>query len=532
MFEITSTDLLGRKGQITTQKGSIRTPCFVPVVHPDQTKNLVDVKQFSSTYDVDLIITSSYILRKKFADKKIDLHEQTNFYGPIMTDSGAYQSLVYGEIEITPESAISFQEKIHSDFGVPLDIPISIKDNYITAKDKVEITIERCKDMSKYVKGTQTNWVGPIQGGRYLDLIEKSSREISKINIFNMFAIGSVVELMSDYNYDILVDMIITAKRFLNPSKPLHLFGAGHPSMFPLIVAAGCDSFDSASYSLYAQDDRYITNTQTFQLDDLDEFPCNCPNCLSTTPQKLLEFPKNNRMVFLASHNLYVCQAEIRSIRRAITSGTLWELLESRVNAHPSLKDGFNKLMKHADELLANTPSTKKKGIFLVSKNSLMRPEIKSHQIKFENINFTNRKKLILISIIDTKLSEIYNLIRPLKAYLNKSEVMSSEFELWLLDEYFGLIPLEISEAFPLVQYIVSERISNKNMKLKLLESIRLIEKLKFDEINLIGNLNAINELVVLQRILTNTKIKGFNIHIDEKEITNIIDILDYLIKN
>ena len=96
MFEVMSTDLLGRIGIIKTPKGIIHTPCFVPVVHPVPDKNLIDVSTFQSTFQVEFIITSSYILRKRFAEKKINLHDLTKFAGPIMTDSGAYQSLVYG----------------------------------------------------------------------------------------------------------------------------------------------------------------------------------------------------------------------------------------------------------------------------------------------------------------------------------------------------------------------------------------------------------------------------------------------------
>ncbi|NHJ32837.1 MAG: tRNA guanosine(15) transglycosylase TgtA, partial [Asgard group archaeon] len=64
MFEIFESDLLGRNGVIDSQKGKIRTPCFVPVVHPEVSKNLVDVSVFQSKFDVDLIITSSYILKR------------------------------------------------------------------------------------------------------------------------------------------------------------------------------------------------------------------------------------------------------------------------------------------------------------------------------------------------------------------------------------------------------------------------------------------------------------------------------------
>lgn len=528
LFELLSTDLLGRNGLLHTRKGIVRTPCFVPVVHPNTKKNLVDVSSFNKKFDIDFIITSSYILRKMFSDEEIDLHSITSFAGPIMTDSGAYQSLVYGEIEITPESAIKFQESIHSDFGVPLDIPISISDDYLTAKKKVDTTIERCRNFSKYVKDSTTKWVGPIQGGKYLDLIEKSAKAITKITNFSMFAIGSVVELMSNYNYDIVLEMILTAKKYLNPAIPLHLFGAGHPAMFPLIIAAGCDSFDSASYALYAQDDRYITNTQTYLLSELDEFPCSCPICVSTTPKNLTGLPKIDRMKALAEHNLYICQAEIRNIRRAISSGTLWDLIESRAFAHPELKNGFKILSQNIDQLIVNTPSSKKKGLFLVSNESLVRPEIRTHYSKIKNVKLGKRKKVIIISLINSELSESYNLIRPLKQFITNNEKLSKEFDFLLLDSYFGIIPLEISEAYPLVQY-VSADINSSEYISQLKKSLQTIENIGYNEVFFIGYLELINDIMINNRLFSQKKIYSFDVQIIDQKLNTLKEILEQL---
>ena len=66
--------------------------------------------------------------------------------------------------------------------------------------------------------------------------------------------------------------MIIAAKKNIPTSIPLHLFGAGHPLTIPLAVALGCDTFDSASYMLYAKHDRVITEDGTRRLEELEYF--------------------------------------------------------------------------------------------------------------------------------------------------------------------------------------------------------------------------------------------------------------------
>jgi len=75
------------------------------------------------------------------------------------------------------------------------------------------------------------------------------------------------------------------AKRGLDPDAPVHLFGAGHPMMLALAVAAGCDLFDSAAYALMARDGRYLTVSGTEHLEDMEYFPCSCPVCASTRPR-------------------------------------------------------------------------------------------------------------------------------------------------------------------------------------------------------------------------------------------------------
>jgi len=534
LFEITATDLLGRNGIIHTKKGKIRTPCFVPVVHPESSKNLLSVKEFQTKYDVDFIITSSYILKNRYADAKIDLHKQTGFLGPIMTDSGAYQSLVYGEIEFTPESVIAYQERLGSDFGVPLDIPIAINDSYEVAKTKVEETILRCKQVPSTIANTDTIWVGPIQGGRYLDLLEKSSRAVSEVASFGMFALGSVVELMSDYQYDTLVDMILTVKQYLDPGRPLHLFGAGHPSMFPLIVAAGCDSFDSAAYALYAHEFRYMTTTQTFLLEELEVFPCNCPVCLSNTPKELIKRPKKEILSALASHNLFVCQAEMKNIRRAISMGTLWELLESRSLSHPNLKKGFDRLKQSSDLLVNNTPAIKKKGIFVVSDDSLKRPEIISHKQRIDSLVYSSSKNLIVISLIHADFEQVYALFKSVKGFLKKHASIAKGFEIWVLDPVFGLYPLEISEVFPLAQYVAIDNLSRENIHSIIRSSLNKLNNFQLDNLFLIGNLTDINEIEKEHLILckTNLSIKSFSFTINDTSQSKILFILDQIFGN
>ena len=88
---------------------------------------------------------------------------------------------------------------------------------------------------------------------------------------------------MEAYRYRDLVDVIMAAKRTIPRSACVHLFGAGHPTMFALAAAMGCDLFDSAAYALYAKEGRYLTTHGSFKIDELTDLPCACSVCRSHT---------------------------------------------------------------------------------------------------------------------------------------------------------------------------------------------------------------------------------------------------------
>ena len=119
--------------------------------------------------------------------------------------------------------------------------------------------------------------------------------------------IGGVVPLMENYRYKTLAEVIISARKGLVPGRPVHLFGAGHPMVFPLAAALGCDMFDSASYAKYASTKRMMFDSGTRHLEDLEYLPCSCPVCSDTTPKELLGMEDKERTRQLSLHNLHVC---------------------------------------------------------------------------------------------------------------------------------------------------------------------------------------------------------------------------------
>ena len=450
MFEIKAKDMRGRVGVLKTKHGNVKTPALMPVIHPR--KQAIDVKK----YGADIVITNAYLIYKDedLKQKAIEegLHKLINFDGPVMTDSGSFQLSVYGDVDITNKEVIEYQELIGTDIGTSLDIPTAPFVEREKAEEDLKITLERAKEAVDFKKENNIEMLlnSVVQGSTFMDLRQKCASELSKLDA-DLYPIGAVVPLMESYHYKELVDVVMNSMMYLPDNTARHLMGAGHPMIFALAVAMGCDLFDSAAYILYAEDDRLLSTRGTFKLENLQEMPCSCEVCSKYTPDDLRAMPKKQRRDLIAQHNLHVSFAELRLIRQAIYEGSLMELVEERCRAHPALLDAVRQLSNYSDDFEKYDPRSKKSAFFYTGAESLGRSEVLRHQQKM--MEMPKKRDLVVLppsrkpysKFISGKLGEFY-------VYGNKGEFDGENTDFMVLDVPFGLIPLEVDELYPLSQ--------------------------------------------------------------------------------
>ena len=263
-----------------------------------------------------------------------------------------------------------------------------------------------------------------------------------------MLALGSPVEFMESYEYALLASMIITAKKEMPDAIPLHLFGAGHPLTIPLAVALGCDTFDSASYVLYAKHDRYMEEDKTSHLADLRYFSCTCEVCTKFSPKEILSLESEEKISKIALHNLFAIKAEVDRVKESIHQGRLWEYVMKKMRAHPKLFEAIDVFTKNSNYFVSSTPKFKERSIFLFSKEDQYRPEILAFKSTVQK--FKTRKKIAVL----TKNTAI----KP--AYLtNEYSILKEKFkdpesiQFCFYNEFLGIIPLELSDMYPAAHY-------------------------------------------------------------------------------
>jgi 7-cyano-7-deazaguanine tRNA-ribosyltransferase len=455
IFEIKEKDLLGRIGKLKSKTATVETPLLFPVINPSNQP--ISCKRLKETFGCQALITNSYIIKKRFKGLPIEqgLHKFLDYDGAIMTDSGAYQILVYGEVEVSQKEIVAYQEGIGSDIATILDIPTGWKVTKEQAVVTVAETVRRAKEFFTLKTRNDILWVGPVQGGRHLDLVASSAIEMGKLP-FQIHALGSPTEVMENYRYDVLADMILACRKGIPIERPLHLFGAGHPSMFALAVALGCDLFDSAAYALYAREGRYMTENGTWRLDQMDYFPCSCPQCARDTPEGLRRKAPKEREIFLAEHNLYVCLAELRRIKQAIKDGRLWEHTEMRLHAHPALLSALKRVYHHEDFLRKYSPTTKSSGFFYFNSVGLARPEVTHYRKHLKENYLTPKNAKVLFLVPQTRNKPFHKApefkkIRQL--FRNLGEDLATQVHVCVYAAPFGVIPLELDEVYPLSQH-------------------------------------------------------------------------------
>ncbi len=468
-FETKEKDMLGRIGKLKTKTCTVETPLLFPVINPSIQP--VSTKRLKEQFGFEAVITNAYILYKRYQNRPIEqggLHKFLEFDGTIMTDSGAYQILVYGNVEVNQAQIVAYQEQIGSDIATILDIPTGWHVKKEQAKETVAETLKRAKAFFKLKTRNDTLWVGPVQGGRHLDLVAKSAVAMGKLP-FQIHALGSPTEVMESYRYDVLVDMIMTAKMNLPPERPLHLFGAGHPHMMALAVALGCDLFDSAAYALYARENRYMTENGTWHLDELDYFPCQCPKCAASTPKTVLELPKKEKEVFLAEHNLYVCVAELKRIKQSIRDGRLWEHVEMRAHAHPALLSALKRVKEYTGFIEKYSPSVKPSGLFFFDAIGLSRPEVVHHQKRLQENYQPPKDAKILLLAPQTRTKPFHKAVefKKVRQAITHAEQNQpdSKVHVCFYAAPFSIIPIELDEVYPLSQHEAALPLDNETIE-------------------------------------------------------------------
>jgi 7-cyano-7-deazaguanine tRNA-ribosyltransferase len=261
--------------------------------------------------------------------------------------------------------------------------------------------------------------------------------------------------------------------------------------MFAIAVSLGCDLFDSAAYALYAREGRYMTENGTWRIQEMDYFPCTCPNCATETPKTLMEKTIKEREVFLAEHNLWVCIAELKRIKQAIRDGRLWELTEMRAHAHPALLSALKRVKNHKDTLETFSPSIKNKGFFYFSHEGLARPEITHYRNRLLN-RYTPPANVKTLLLLPQTRNKPFHKAPEMKKIRQLLRMLGPDFagmvHVAVFCAPFGVVPLELDEVYPLSQHETALPLDRETRRYVAEQVVAYIKQMSYQSVTMLND--------------------------------------------
>ncbi|MDH4224506.1 MAG: tRNA guanosine(34) transglycosylase Tgt [Deltaproteobacteria bacterium] len=344
-FQVTHQSGQARTGVISTPRGDIPTPIYMPV------GTMASVKTMSSQdlvqLDAKIILGNTYHLHVRPGEELIQklggLHKFMGWERPMLTDSGgfqvyslgdrmkvteegvAFQSYVDGSKRmLTPEKAVAIQEALGSDIMMCLDELPSLPASDARLVESLERTTRwalRCKQS----RTGDNALFGIIQGGCNPGLRQTSLGQLLDIG-FDGYALGglSVGEPPEE-----MYATVQAAAPLLPPEKPRYLMGVGEPQDLLTAVGAGMDMFDciiptrkARHGTLYTRRGQISIRQNKFREDPAPPDPqCGCFVCQHYSRAYLRHLAFAHEITGLrlnTYHNLYFYLRLMDQMRQAI----------------------------------------------------------------------------------------------------------------------------------------------------------------------------------------------------------------------
>lgn len=366
IFTITHKDKKtnARIGILKTKKGTAETPFFMPVATRGVVKGLTSEEL--NEIKIPAVISNALILYLRSGyeiSKKLGgIGKFMNYKGINFTDSGGFQMYsksiyiksneegVYfrnplnGEkIFMTPEKNMKIQLDIGSDIAMCLDsMPMyeNSKEQILEAVKKTSLWAGRCKIYHDLLQKTTAKnkrqlLFGIIQGGKYEDLREKSTKELLKINFdgysIGGFGLGETIE--EEFS------IVKQIKKLIPEGKPIYLMGIGNPVEILKGISLGVDIFDSRMPTQNARRGTLFTSEgklrilrENFKFDKspIDK-KCDCFVCKNYSKAFIRYQLINEEMVgkkLATYHNIYFLEKLIERAKQKIKQGKFNEFLK------------------------------------------------------------------------------------------------------------------------------------------------------------------------------------------------------------
>ncbi len=355
-FAIHATDGCARKGAITMQRGTIRTPAFMPVGTAGTVKAMKpgDV----AAAGADIILGNTYHLMLRPTAERVSrlggLHAFSGWDRPILTDSGGYQVMSLADLTtrseegvtfrshldgsrhtLSPERSVEIQRLLGSDIVLAFDelVPTSSTSEVQAAAMARSMRWAR-RSREAFDAGeehaSQAALFGIQQGALDRTLRGDSAAALTDIG-FDGYAIGG---LAVGEGQEAMFACLDFAPAQLPADAPRYLMGVGKPDDIVGAVERGVDMFDCVLPTRSGRTGQAFTRDGPRNLRNArfaeDQGPldpdCPCPVCARWPRAYLHHLVRSQEILgamLMTEHNIWFYETLMADLRAAIADGRL-----------------------------------------------------------------------------------------------------------------------------------------------------------------------------------------------------------------
>ena len=328
-----------RAGVLSTPRGDIETPIFMPVGTAGTVKGVTVPELLAPPLDAHIILGNTYHLYLRPGLEVVracgGLHKMMAWPRPILTDSGGFQVFSLAGLNNIDDDGVTFRSHIDgSKHRLTPEVSIEIQ---ATLASTIAMAFDQCppgdapRDVIEHAMRRTTAWAarclaapraegqalfGILQGGTHLDLRRRHLAELGGLD-WDGLALGgfSVGEPISE-----MLRVLGELAPELPQGKPRYLMGVGTPSDLESCIGAGIDMFDCVMPTRNARNGqlfvptsvdprgKLVISNQRHRLDTGPVDPeCPCETCQTYSRAYL-------RHLFMANEVLYVRLATLHNL--------------------------------------------------------------------------------------------------------------------------------------------------------------------------------------------------------------------------
>ncbi len=348
-FATVATAGAARAGLLTTRRGVVETPAFMPVA-TRATVKAAGPEEVAAT-GARMVIMNTYHLWLRPGPEVVaavgGLHEFSRWPFSIATDSGGFQAFSLAartrvseagfefashldgrRMLLSPEESMRVQAELGSDVALQLDVCPpggAARPVLVEAVERTTRWAERCL----LARRSGQALFGIVQGGTDVELRLAHAEALGALPLDGLalggFSVGEPRAMM-------LETLAVVAPR-LDPARPRYLMGVGTPLDLVDAIGCGVDLFDcvlptrnARNGQAFVASGKLSLRNARYRTDPLPLEPgCHCPACEGGFSRAYL------RHLFLAGeilahrlvtlHNLTHYQRVVRAARAAVMGG-------------------------------------------------------------------------------------------------------------------------------------------------------------------------------------------------------------------